>query len=173
MTLPYQQPLTVLQPALRVVPEPPRAGEAGGEPCRICTGRVRDQVWSDEIWTLHPPGGCALPGTVWLSSRAHVDSFCDLSPAAAADFGRIAARVERAILARGDVGRVHLYRWGDGGAHFHVWFMPRPLGMLDAAGMMLPLWEDVLPNATNAELLAAAEQVAATLTTGSTTGSTS
>ena len=44
-----------------------------------------------------------------------------------------------------DVGRVHLYRWGDGGAHFHVWLLPRPLGMLDAMGHYLPLWEDVLP----------------------------
>lgn len=35
--------------------------------------------------------------------------------------------------------------WGDGGAHFHVWFLPRPLGMLEAQKMMLPLWEEVLP----------------------------
>ena len=63
------------------------------------------------------------------------------------------------MLARGDVGRVHLYRWGDGGAHFHVWFLPRPLGMVEAAGAMLPLWEDVLPNVSDEELLAAAKQV--------------
>jgi hypothetical protein len=44
---------------------------------------------------------------------------------------------------------VHLYRWGDGGAHFHVWFIPRPLGMLEASKMMLPLWEEVLPVASD------------------------
>jgi hypothetical protein len=77
-----------------------------------------------------------------------------------ADFGRVTANVERAILALGNVGRVHLYRWGDGGAHFHVWFLPRPLGMLEATGMMLPLWEDVLPNATDEELADAAKRVA-------------
>jgi hypothetical protein len=38
--------------------------------------------------------------------------------------------------------------------------LPRPLGMLDAAGMMLPLWEDVLPNVPDEELRAAAERVA-------------
>ena len=81
----------------------------------------------------------------------------------AADFGRVAARVERAILSLGDVGRVHLYRWGDGGAHFHVWFIPRPLGMVEASGMMLPLWEDVLPNVPDEELAAAAERVAAAM----------
>lgn len=32
-----------------------------------------------------------------------------------------------------------------GGAHVHVWFLPRPLGMLEAQKMMLPLWEEVLP----------------------------
>ena len=73
------------------------------------------------------------------------------------------ARVERAVLALGDVGRVHLYRWGDGGAHFHVWFLPRPLGMLEAAGAMLPLWEDVLPNVPDEQLRTAAEAVAAAM----------
>ena len=104
-----------------------------------------------------------MPGVVWLASREHADSFSDLSPAAARDFGVIVARIERAILDLGGFARVHLYRWGDGGSHFHVWFLPRPLGMLDAAGMMLPLWEDVLPNVSNEELAAAATTVAAAL----------
>ena len=63
----------------------------------------------------------------------------------------------------GDVARVHLYRWGDGGAHFHVWFLPRPLGMVEAAGMMLPLWEDVLPNVPDEELAGAATRVGAAM----------
>ena len=79
-------------------------------------------------------GGGSLPGAVWLASRVHVDSFADLPDELQADFGRVAARVERAILSLGDIARVHLYRWGDGGAHFHVWFLPRPLGMLEASG---------------------------------------
>jgi hypothetical protein len=72
-------------------------------------------------------------------------------------------RVERAILSLGGVARVHLNRWGDGGAHFHVWFIPRPLGMLEARGMFLPIWEDVLPTVPDAELEAAAQKVAAAL----------
>ncbi|MGH3096430.1 MAG: hypothetical protein ACRDMV_10595 [Streptosporangiales bacterium] len=163
MTLPYTEPLTIRQLDDRVVPEPPRNGEAGGEPCRICTGKGRDPVWSDDLWSLHPPSGCSLPGTVWLASRTHVDSFWDLPQAAATSFGQIAGRVERAVLSLGNIARVHLYRWGDGGAHFHIWFLPRPLGMLDARGMMLPLWEDVLPNVADSELVAAAERVAARL----------
>jgi diadenosine tetraphosphate (Ap4A) HIT family hydrolase len=163
MTMPYQEPLVPREPAERVIPEPPRRGEPGGEPCAICAGTTTEAVWSDATWTLHPPIGGSLPGTVWLASREHVDSFCDLPGPAAADFGRVAGRIERAILALGDVARVHLYRWGDGGAHFHVWFLPRPLGMLDAMGMTLPAWEDVLPNVPDEELAAAARRVAAAM----------
>ena len=105
----------------------------------------------------------ATIGTVWLASRAHVDSFMDLPDDFAADFGRVAARIERAILSLGDIARVHLYRWGDGGAHFHVWFLPRPLGMIEAGGMMLPIWEDVVPNVSDKELAEAAKRVAAAM----------
>jgi diadenosine tetraphosphate (Ap4A) HIT family hydrolase len=107
--------------------------------------------------------GGSLPGAVWLASRVHVDSFRDLPPEVAREFGGVAARVENAILSLGEIARVHLYRWGDGGAHFHVWFIPRPLGMLEASGMMLPIWEDALPNVPDSELAAAAERIAAAM----------
>ena len=162
MTLPFET-LRTLEPADRVVPEPPRRGEPGGEECGICGGAATSAVWSDEHWTLHPPVGGSLPGSVWMATRAHVDSFCDLPPEVAATFAPVAGRVERAILALGGTARVHLYRWGDGGAHFHVWFIPRPLGMLEARGMMLPLWEDVLPNVSDEELAEAARRVASAM----------
>ena len=163
MVLPYLDPLVPRPLGPRVVPEPPRRGEPGGEPCGICEGGATDAVWSDERCTLHPPVGGSLPGTVWLASREHADSFKDLSPETAAAFGPLAARIERAILGLGDVARVHVSRWGDGGAHFHVWFLPRPLGMLEAKNFMLPLGEDVLPNVSDEELLEAARRVAAAL----------
>src|SRR5579862_4483325 len=161
MTFPYKEPLETIEPGPRQIPEPPRRGEPGGEPCWICGGGADSAVWSDELWSLHPPRGGSLPGAVWLASRVHADSFSDLPQEHQETFGVVAARVERAILQLGDVGRVHLYRWGDGGAHFHVWLIPRPLGMLEASGMALPLWEDVLPNVPDEELRAAAERVAA------------
>jgi diadenosine tetraphosphate (Ap4A) HIT family hydrolase len=160
MKLPYLEPLVPRDPGERQIPEPPRRGEDGGPPCSICNGETTPALWSDENWTLHAPTNGSLPGTVWLASRVHVDSFADLPEELAADFGGLISRVERAILSLGDVGRVHLYRWGDGGAHFHVWLIPRPLGMLDASGMMLPLWEDVMPKVPDEELAAAARRVA-------------
>jgi diadenosine tetraphosphate (Ap4A) HIT family hydrolase len=161
MSLPYAEPHVPRAPGPRQVPEPPRRGEPGGPPCAICGGKTTAALWSDDDWTLHAPVGGSLPGAVWIASREHFDSFADMPDRLAASFASVVARAERAILALGDIGRVHLYRWGDGGAHFHVWLIPRPLGMLDAAGMMLPLWEDALPNVSDEELAEAAKRVAA------------
>jgi diadenosine tetraphosphate (Ap4A) HIT family hydrolase len=166
MSLPYAEPLVPRAPAERVIPEPPRRGEPGGEPCAICGGDTTKALWRDDYFTLHPPVQGSLPGAVWLASIEHYDSFADMPPAAAADFGRVAGQVERAILSLGGTARVHLYRWGDGGAHFHVWFIPRPAGMVEAKGMMLPLWEDALPNVTDEELAAAGRRVADAMSAG-------
>lgn len=163
MTLPYVQPLVPLDPAALVIPEPPRRGEAGGPPCTPCLRGAKTAIWSDENWTLHNPGRTGLLGAVWLASKAHVDSFVDLPPDCAASFGRVCGQVERAVLGIGGVGRVHLYRWGDGGAHFHVWFMPRPLGRLDAMGMMLPLWEDTMALATDEQIRDVGARIAAAM----------
>src|SRR3954471_12884120 len=97
MTFPYAEPLAPLEPGERQIPEPPRRGEPGGPPCGICGNRTTSAVWSDDNWTLHPPVGSSLPGAVWLASRVHADSFSDLPEALQEDFGRVAARVERAI----------------------------------------------------------------------------
>jgi hypothetical protein len=47
--------------------------------------------------------------------------------------------------------------------HLCKLLLPRPLGMVEASGMMLPIWEDALPNVTDEELLAAAKAVAAAM----------
>ncbi|TCC20461.1 hypothetical protein [Kribbella speibonae] len=73
------------------------------------------------------------------------------------------ARIERAILGLGDIARVHVYRWGDGSAHFHVWFYPRPLGMLEARREMLPLWADLLPEAPKENVANAEAKIATSM----------
>jgi diadenosine tetraphosphate (Ap4A) HIT family hydrolase len=164
MTLPYREPLVPREPGPRQIPEPPRAGDPGGAPCRVCPARETEHtIWSNDRWILNHGVDTSLPGAVWLTTRVHLDSFADLPPDLAAEFGGLAGRIERAVLGLGDVGRVHLYRWGDGGAHFHVWFIPRPLGMLEASKMMLPLWEDVLPKASEAAIAGAKERIGAAL----------
>jgi diadenosine tetraphosphate (Ap4A) HIT family hydrolase len=162
MTLPYLDPLELRPPADCVVPEPPRRGEPGGEQCTPCAVQS-DALWADENWLLHNPGQTSLPGAVWLTSRIHGDSFTDLPDECLTTFGSVVAKVERALLTLDDVGRVHLYRWGDGGAHFHVWLLPRPLGRLDMMGMMLPLWEDVMSPAPAEDIAAVGRRIAAAM----------
>lgn len=163
MQPPYAEPLTPRPLDDPVVPEPPRRGEPGGPQCRVCDGETEWTIWSDENWLLHHGVQTSLPGTVWLACRQHVDSFADLPPELAAQFGTLAARIDSALLTLPGVARTHLYRWGDGGAHFHVWFIPRPLGMLQAHGMMLPLWEDALPTAGDDAIRAAMDRISAAL----------
>ena len=65
MTLPYAEPLSVIDPAELVLPEPPRRGEEGGEPCFPCSADSGSNlIWSDQHWTLHNPGQTGLPGSV-------------------------------------------------------------------------------------------------------------
>ena len=90
MTLPYAEPLTLIDPADRVVPEPPRRGEEGGEPCFPCSaGSDENLIWADQNWTLHNPGQTGLPGSVWLASRAHFDSFADMPPEVGSTFAEV------------------------------------------------------------------------------------
>jgi diadenosine tetraphosphate (Ap4A) HIT family hydrolase len=81
---------------------------------------------------------------VFLETREHLD-LSDLDDDRAADMGRMIVRIERAILAVGDIARVHVNRWGDGGSHFHVWFYGRPVGDQQMIGFCLPLWAMTLP----------------------------
>ncbi len=166
MTLPFEEPLVRRTPAARVIPEPPRPGDPEGPPCRICTDHnTQDDhvIWRDEHWVLRVAAATSLPGAVWLSTWEHYDSFQDLPDQRAREYGPLIGRIERAILSRGDVGRVHVYRWGDGVAHFHIWLVPRPLGMLEASREMLMLWEDILPPATTDEIAEAGRKIAAAL----------
>jgi diadenosine tetraphosphate (Ap4A) HIT family hydrolase len=77
-------------------------------------------------------------------TRAHHD-LADLPAERAAEIGPMLQRVERAITALGGIGRVHVNKWGDGGAHLHLFLLARPAGMMQLRGSNLPLWDDVLP----------------------------
>ena len=63
----------------------------------------------------------------------------------AREMGFLIWRVERALRSVGGIGRVHVNRWGDGGAHLHLWFFARPEGVLQLRGSSLSDWTDCLP----------------------------
>ncbi|MCX4750674.1 hypothetical protein OG455_35105 [Kitasatospora sp. NBC_01287] len=129
------------------LPEAPRMGEDGPEGCHACRREVTDPkvLWADEHWMVcgfdEPE---ALPAAVMLYSRGHYD-LADLPPERSAELGPMIQRVERAVISLGGIARVHVNRWGDGAAHFHLWFLARPEGMTQLKGTFLPLWGDVMP----------------------------
>src|SRR5215213_5368629 len=128
-----------------VLPEPPRNGEDGPESCSTCTERGGDGlVWSDERWlVVMPAEPASLPGLT-LHTRAHLD-FSDLTDELGAELGVLMVRAQRALASIEGVGRVHVYKWGDGGAHLHIFLVARPAGMIQLKGMFSATWMFALP----------------------------
>jgi diadenosine tetraphosphate (Ap4A) HIT family hydrolase len=143
-TFPFQgqmQPRP-LQPPVAV--EPPRTGE-GGVTCHACAAPDDRYLWVDETWRLTAPPRNGLPVVVLLEPRAHYAEPGDLPDDLARDLGVMLARVERAVRSLGEIGRVHVCRWGDGSEHLHWWFLARPARMPQLIGSFAAVWDDILP----------------------------
>ena len=125
-------------------PEPERDGEDGAG-CTACAKPDEPYLWTDEHWRLmaFPPSG--LPLVLILEPRAHYDGPADLPDDLAREQGIMLGRVERAVLSVGEIGRVHIGRWGEGAAHLHWWFIARPAGFPQLASSMAEIWDEVLP----------------------------
>lgn len=129
-----------------VWPEPDRSGVEPAD-CFSCRRPDADYDWTDERWRFEQVTSKQGLGihTFMLTPRVHVD-IDGVDNDLAASQGQLLVRVERAIRAGIDsVGRVHIYRWGDGGVHLHWWFIARPAGMLQFRGSGMGTWLDVLP----------------------------
>ena len=127
-----------------VAAEEPRHG-AGGVGCFRCEHGDEGALWSDAHWIvrgLDEPSG--LPVVVILETRDHYD-FPDLPAELAVELGPLMLRVQRAVFAVGEIGNVHVCRWGDGSEHFHVWFMARPARIPQLIGSFAAIWDDILP----------------------------
>jgi hypothetical protein len=125
--------------------EAPRHGE-GGAGCDPCAAPDAEYLWTDERWRLRTfdrPTG--LPVVLLLEPRQHFAEPGDLSDELAAELGVLIARVERAVRAVGEIGRVHVCRWGDGGEHLYWWFMARPARIPQLLGSFAAIWDDILP----------------------------
>jgi len=121
-----------------------RDGE-GGVDCTACARPDDDHFWTDDAWRLlaMPPGG--LPVVIVLEPRVHVDNPAMMPDHLLRDMGVMLGRVERAVLSVGNVGRVHIGRWGEGAEHLHWWFFARPAGFTQMATSFAQIWDDVLP----------------------------
>ncbi|TDW13981.1 hypothetical protein [Kribbella kalugense] len=145
-----------------VLPEPPRAGEPGGKPCPKCADPDGSVIWQDEQWSLKSFEATGLPFVAILEPREHY-RLDNLPPELTATLGPVIQRVAKAIQGIDSVGRTHFNRWGDGSEHFHLWFLARPLGMMQLRGAMIAAWDDLLPKIPESEHTANARQVAAAL----------
>ena len=144
-----------------VQPEPPRRGEAAEE-CSTCAMTDDEFVWTDARWRVSMPAEPASVPTVVLHTREHLD-FHDLTDEHGAELGVLVVRAQRALASIAGVGRVHVYKWGDGGAHLHVVLVARPEGMIQLKGMFLPVWMYILPPLPADQWTAIRDHVAAEL----------
>jgi len=80
--------------------------------CASCSRPESGFIWTDERWRVRGLLPTPVPGVVLLNTRAHHDSFTDMTPELLGEVGPMIARMERAVESIGEVGRVHLNRWG-------------------------------------------------------------
>jgi hypothetical protein len=140
---PFEGELQIKPPLERLPADLPRGGEEGGTPCTACADDDDAYLWTNDRWRVRAGARKAAP-FVFLETRDHLD-LDDFDDDLAADFGRMTVALNRAMLAAGDYGRVHVNRWGDGGSHFHVWFFARPRGDRNMLGFGMPMWAEILP----------------------------
>jgi len=126
-----------------VLPEPSRHGEIPEE-CSTCRSGDDRFVWSDEQWRVSMSDEPLSLPTLMLHSRDHID-FDALTDESAAEMGVRLIWMQRALASIEGVGRVHVAKWGDGGAHLHIFVMARPRGMVQLKGMFLTTWLHALP----------------------------
>jgi diadenosine tetraphosphate (Ap4A) HIT family hydrolase len=154
------RPRALRQPDER---ERPRIG-AGGVDCPRCEAPDEEYLWTNERWRLWaPPEPTGLPLIVLLESREHYAEPGDLPEELAAELGVLLTRIERAIRGLGEIGRVHVCRWGDGGEHLHWWFLARPARLPQLIGSFAAIWDDILPPVPEERWRADLQELAAAL----------
>jgi hypothetical protein len=126
--------------------EPPRRGEDPAE-CWCARATAENDatlVWSNERWLLQIARATGLPVALILSPLEHHD-LPSMPTELAAEMGELIVAVGDAIEHVPSVGRFQLAKYGDGGAHAHLFFMGRPARILQFRGSPLIDWEENLP----------------------------
>jgi diadenosine tetraphosphate (Ap4A) HIT family hydrolase len=90
-------------------------------------------------------GPTGLPVVVILEPRVHLGDLGDIPDEVLAELGVMLGRVESAVRSVGEIGRVHVCKWGDGSEHLHWWFIARPARIPQLIGSFAAIWDDILP----------------------------
>lgn len=138
-----------LQPLLDV--EPDRRGEDPAECWCASTGDPGAEgtggppvVWSNERWRLVLLREMRLPIALSLEPLTHHD-LPTLPDDLADELGLLMVATSAAVEELPSVGRVHIAKYGDGGAHLHLFLFGRPARMPQLRGSPLLDWEENLP----------------------------
>jgi hypothetical protein len=134
--------LTVVPLAPPSLPEEPRHGEDPAE-CHACRPDATP-LWSDENWQIFHFAESGAPLVLGLQTRAHYD-LPTLPDDLSAELGRLIVHLARAVEGLPNIARAHFSRWGDGGAHMHMFIYARPAGFAQLRGTCLAVWDDLLP----------------------------
>jgi hypothetical protein len=132
-----------------IAPLAPVEGDRHGEDPSQCQCADPQQVdrwaiWADDHWRVSLFEESGAPLILSLAPLAHYD-FTALPPDRAAEMGQIMVALGSAIEGLPSVARVHVSKWGDGGAHAHIFFYARPTRIPQLRGTMLAVWDDFLP----------------------------
>jgi len=150
--IPYWEILPFEAEGLRLKPigslaevEAPRGGEDPAQ-CHCAEPQADDgwTVWTDDHWKVRLFEESGAPLILMLSPLAHHD-FTTLPMDRAAEMGQIMVALGAAIETLPSVARVHVSKWGDGGAHAHIFFFARPTRVPQFRGTMMAVWDDFLP----------------------------
>jgi diadenosine tetraphosphate (Ap4A) HIT family hydrolase len=131
--------------------------------CRSCAATDGLLVWQDASWRLiatEEPSGAPL--VLLLLPKEHFD-FADLPDDLAAQLGQIIVHLGRAVESLEHIARAHVSRWGDGGAHLHIFIFARPEGFVQLRGSFFLVWDDLLAPVPRAIRDADAHRVGALL----------
>ena len=143
-TFPFEGELRVRPLEAPAEVDTPRRGEGGVE-CDRCAKPDDDYFWTNECWRLLALGPTGLPFVAILEPREHYAEPGDLTDELAGELGILLGRIERAIRGLGNIGRVHVCRYGDGAEHLHWWFISRPARIPQLVGSFIAIWDDILP----------------------------
>lgn len=125
------------------IPETPRHDEDPAS-CRSCAASDGLAVWHDEEWRLVARSeSSGAPLVLMLLPKRHFD-LGNLPDDLAAQLGQIVVHLGRAVESLEHIARAHILRFGDGGAHLHVFIFARPEGFIQLRGNFFAVWDDLL-----------------------------
>ena len=87
-------------------------------------------IFEDLTWMVcHAPVNKGPLGTLFIESRRHFENFDDFTQKEAESFGAISRQLHRILRSHFNIERIYQLSMMEGVPHFHVWLIPRYVGV--------------------------------------------